>query len=81
MALYYVYIFQWNLQIDLMSMVCFVALEERCVSGEMRLMDGDFPNEGRVEVCLNNHWGTVCNSMFDAKDATVVCNQLGYTNG
>ena len=44
-------------------------------------MNGDYPNEGRVEICISNHWGTVCDYLFDASDARVVCNQLGYTNG
>ena len=57
------------------------ASEEVCSHGDLRLMDGDFSNEGRVEICMDNHWGSVCNSLFDVNDATVICNQLGYTNG
>lgn len=32
--------------------------------------------EGRLEVCINNAWGTVCNSLFDADDAAVACSRL-----
>ena len=34
---------------------------------------------GRVEVCIDSTWGTICNNNWDNNDASVVCKQLGYT--
>ena len=49
-----------------------------CPYGEMRLVDGPSPYEGRVEICINNAWGTVCDDDWGTVDAEVVCHQLGY---
>ena len=47
-----------------------------CAEGEVRLAGGDTTREGRVEICLDNEWGTVCDQMWDATDAAIVCRQL-----
>ena len=51
-----------------------------CTEGEVRLVDGTSYSEGRVEICLSDEWGTVCDQMWDVTDASVVCRQLGLDN-
>ena len=52
-----------------------------CTTGVVRLTDSSYTNRGRVEICVNNTWGTVCDDDFDSSDARVVCRQLGYSSG
>ena len=40
-------------------------------------MGGSTNNEGRVEVCVDGRWGTVCNKSQEGV-AEAVCSQLGF---
>ena len=41
-------------------------------------MGGSSQYEGRVEVCVNRAWGSVCAyGHWSSQDAKVVCNQIG----
>lgn len=52
-----------------------------CITGDLRLEVADdneatHTREGRLELCVNNAWGTVCDSLFGVEDAAVACSQL-----
>ena len=47
----------------------------------MRLVGSDNGDEGRLEVCVNRAWGTVCSNEFDINDAQVACGVLVGFNG
>lgn len=46
----------------------------------MRLVGGQNSRQGRLEISINNQWGTVCDDSWDINDATVVCRQLGFSS-
>ena len=48
-----------------------------CKTGDVRLVSEISPIEGRLEICINNAWGSVCRDSFSRDDAQVACRQLG----
>ena len=55
-----------------------VSVATNCSEGSVRLVGGELPNEGIVEICTINEWGSICDDGWDRPEARVVCRQLGY---
>ena len=56
---------------------------DSCVYGDLRLANsssGEGVAIGRLELCLNQAWGTVCREHFGYEEARVACRQIdGFT--
>ena len=46
-----------------------------CTDGDLFLSNG---TKGRVEVCWDGEWGTVCDHDWDLNDGGVACRQRGF---
>ena len=51
---------------------------DECTMDKIRLASGRTEFEGRVEICVEGSWGTVCDDGWRVNDALVVCRQLGF---
>ena len=45
---------------------------------EFRLVNGPNLSSGRVEVRMNNTWGTVCDDQFNQVVGDMICKQMGF---
>ena len=50
-----------------------------CSNGEVGLAGGSSVKEGRVEICVNGTWVTVCYNTFNVIGALIVCTHLGFS--
>ena len=50
------------------------------VEGQVRLIGGFSVIEGRVEICFEGAWATVCDDFWNTAEASIVCQQLGYSS-
>ena len=58
----------------------FMWLTDGCSTGEMRLVGGESEGEGRLEVCNNGRWGSVCGTQWRDRHTAVVCRYLGFSD-
>ena len=49
-----------------------------CSNGDVRLVGGSTDNEGNVQICYYNAWGSICDDSWGRSDSNVVCRQLGF---
>ena len=68
-----------NIPVCSIETYCFIL---DCSDGEIRIIPPVSNHKliGRVEICVNGSWGTICNDFFDDNDAKVICKQLGYSS-
>ena len=59
----------------------FIFVAGNCTNGQLRLVGGSSPLEGRVEICIGGVWGTVTDENWGGPEAKVACRQLGYIDG
>ena len=67
----YIYIYTY------MYIIFLLAVD--CVHGALRLAGSSVSHQGRVEVCQNNTWKTICSNFWGINETMVICRQLGYS--
>ena len=59
-----------------MHVLSFCVVPEQCHDGDLRTV-GDNVFEGRLEICIKQEWGTICDDGWGNQDAMVACSRLG----
>ena len=61
-------------------LIYIIGYADNCTYGDVRLVGGSNRTSGRVEVCANNLWGTICDDGWDNIDAKIVCRMLNFSS-
>ena len=64
--------------INLKSLADKQTMYSNCSDGELRLAGKVTATSGRLEICYNRAWGTICNYSWGTTDTRLVCRQLGF---
>ena len=65
--------------VQLQCILFYIIYVGSCSEGEVRLSGPSSAFAGRVEVCVESIWTTVCDDFWDGQDASVLCRQQGYS--
>ncbi|VDI29943.1 Hypothetical predicted protein [Mytilus galloprovincialis] len=68
----------WILLLKSTTLFICALIAEGQDDGDLRLVGGNNPEEGRLEIYHSFTWGTICDDSFGTPDAIVACRQLGY---
>ena len=61
-----------------MSALLFTYCSTVCVQSSVRIIGGPNNRTGRIEICFNNRWNTICDGGWGNVDAGVACRQVGF---
>ena len=56
----------------------FLSVSQSYSEGDIRLVEGRYNWEGRVEIYVSGTWSTIYDTLWANSDAEVVCRQLGH---
>lgn len=83
-TLYITHLSKYIIAINFYHFLAITTSPANCSDGDVRLQDGisDLVTgvmEGRLEICINEAWGSVCVDHFGSAEVNVICNSLNLT--
>lgn len=75
----------WVLKLSLNCIISVVHVAHAvlCADGDLQLVAANgslsTDGQGRVEICIGEVWGTICDDNWNTPDAQVACRVLGYS--